>query len=184
MLGHELRNPLAPIRNAAQVLRLLGLADPRLQWARDVIDRQVGHMTRLVDDLLDVSRISRGKITLKTEPIELAAVIERAVEVSRPLLEARRHELTVDAARRNRCGWKLTRPAGPGRGQLAEQRRQVHRPAGGQVRLTVERQGETLVLRVRTTAWALPRRCCRASSICLPRRTTPWTDPRAAWASA
>jgi len=95
MLGHELRNPLAPIRNAVQVMRVLGTADPQLRWARDVIDRQVGQMARLVDDLLDVSRISRGKVMLRKEPVELAQIIERAIESSRPLLEARGHELAI-----------------------------------------------------------------------------------------
>jgi PAS domain S-box-containing protein len=95
MLAHELRNPLAPIRNAVQILRLLGPAEPRLQWARDVIDRQVEHLTRLVDDLLDVSRITQGKITLHRELVELATIVERALETSRPLLEARKQQLTV-----------------------------------------------------------------------------------------
>jgi two-component system CheB/CheR fusion protein len=94
MLGHELRNPLAPIRNAVQVMRLLGLTEPKLKWARDVIDRQVGQLARLVDDLLDVSRIRRGKIPLHKEFVELTAIITQAVEISRPLLEARRQTLT------------------------------------------------------------------------------------------
>ncbi|HYO15096.1 MAG TPA: response regulator [Thermoanaerobaculia bacterium] len=95
MLAHELRNPLAPIRNAAQVLKLLAPADARQQWAREVIERQTQHLTRLVDDLLDVSRITRGKVTLACEPLELSTVIRRAVEASRPLIDARRHQLTV-----------------------------------------------------------------------------------------
>ena len=65
MLAHELRNPLAPIRYAARVLGKLDLEEPRVQWARDVIERQVAHLARLVDELLDISRIARGKITLK-----------------------------------------------------------------------------------------------------------------------
>ncbi|WP_347258461.1 transporter substrate-binding domain-containing protein [Methylocaldum sp.] len=95
MLAHELRNPLAPIRNAVQIMRRLGAADAKLPWARDVIDRQVEHLTRLVDDLLDVSRISRGKIELKKEPLALADIVQRAVETSRPLIEARRHRFAV-----------------------------------------------------------------------------------------
>ena len=97
MLGHELRNPLAPIKNAAHLLRLR-TADERSRWAGEVIERQVGQMSRLVDDLLDVSRITRGKVTLRKEVVELAAVIERAVEISRPLIEARRHELVESLA--------------------------------------------------------------------------------------
>jgi CheY-like chemotaxis protein len=95
MLAHELRNPLAPIRTAAQVLRLKGPAEPELQLARDVIDRQVQQLTRLVDDLLDLSRVSRGKINVELEPVALAAVVARAVEISRPLIDARKHHLEV-----------------------------------------------------------------------------------------
>ena len=95
MLAHELRNPLAPLRTAAQVLRLKGPAEPELQLAREVIDRQVQQLTRLVDDLLDVSRISRGKINVQLEPVALAAVVARAVEISRPLMDARKHHLEV-----------------------------------------------------------------------------------------
>jgi PAS domain S-box-containing protein len=93
MLGHELRNPLAPLKNAAYLLRLPKRTEEQTRWAGEVIERQVGQMSRLVDDLLDVSRITRGKVTLRKEVVELAAAIERAVEISRPLIEARRHEL-------------------------------------------------------------------------------------------
>jgi PAS domain S-box-containing protein len=95
MLAHELRNPLAPIRNAVQLLRRLGPQDPQLQHARDVIERQTQHMARLVGDLLDTARITRGKITLRREPLELMHVIGRAMETSRPLIEARRQHLAV-----------------------------------------------------------------------------------------
>ena len=95
MLAHELRNPLAPVRNAVHILKLLGPADPYLRQAREMIERQVAHMVRLVDDLLDVSRITRGKITLQKEWGDLAAVVARAVETCKPLLDARRHRLTV-----------------------------------------------------------------------------------------
>jgi len=95
MLAHELRNPLAPIRNAVQIMRRLETNDSKLQWSRDVIDRQVEHLTRLVDDLLDVSRISRGKIELKKEPLDVADIVHRAVETSRPLIETRQHQFTV-----------------------------------------------------------------------------------------
>src|SRR5262249_45097482 len=87
MLAHELRNPLAPIRNAAQVLRLLTPEDGHVAWVPEVIERQIAHLTRLVDDLLDVSRITSGKVTLRKEPVELAAVVARAVELSRPFIE-------------------------------------------------------------------------------------------------
>ena len=97
MLAHELRNPLAPILNAVQLLRLLGLRGPRLDGARDMIERQVSHLVRLVDDLLDVSRVSRGKIQLQKGPLDLRAVVRLAVETSRPLIEARRHRLAMSS---------------------------------------------------------------------------------------
>jgi len=87
MLAHELRNPLAPIRNAAQVLRLAGLDADRLEKARSMIDRQVAHMARLIDDLLDVSRISQGKILIRKEPVDLGALVRATAEDHRPLLE-------------------------------------------------------------------------------------------------
>jgi signal transduction histidine kinase/DNA-binding response OmpR family regulator len=87
MLAHELRNPLAPIRNSVQVMRVLGANEPLLRQARDIIDRQVTHMARLVEDLLDVSRLSRGKILLRTEPVDLVQVVRTAVEDYRSLLE-------------------------------------------------------------------------------------------------
>jgi PAS domain S-box-containing protein len=95
MLAHELRNPLAPIRNAVELWRRLGLHEPRLDWARDVVDRQIANLTRLVDDLLDVSRITQGKITLRREICEFGAIVEQAVETSRPHIEARGHRLRV-----------------------------------------------------------------------------------------
>jgi signal transduction histidine kinase/DNA-binding response OmpR family regulator len=95
MLAHELRNPLAPIRNALHMLRAHGPQQPQLQWARDVIDRQITHMVRLVDDLLEIARITGGKIRLQLEPVEVAATATQALEASRPLLEARQHQLHV-----------------------------------------------------------------------------------------
>jgi CheY-like chemotaxis protein len=94
-LAHELRNPLAPVRSAVQVLHIKGPSTPELQWAKDVIDRQMQAMTRLIDDLIDVSRISRGKIELRRERLELAQVVREAVESSRPLIEQEGHQLTV-----------------------------------------------------------------------------------------
>jgi PAS domain S-box-containing protein len=94
-LAHELRNPLAPVRNAVQVLRLKGPDVPELRWSRDVIERQVSHLTRLIDDLLDISRITRNRLELRPQRVELAEVVQGAVETSRPLIEQCRHELTV-----------------------------------------------------------------------------------------
>jgi PAS domain S-box-containing protein len=95
VLAHELRNPLAPVRNAIEILRATHSSTPQLQWTHDVIDRQVRQMTRLVDDLLDVSRITTGKIELRIERIELASAVRIALEASRPLVERGQHLLTV-----------------------------------------------------------------------------------------
>lgn len=95
MLAHELRNPLAPIRNAVQILRLTASKEPALMSVSGMIERQVNQLVRLVDDLLDVSRVSRGKIQLQKTLLDLAAVIRQAVETSQPLIEARRHTLNV-----------------------------------------------------------------------------------------
>jgi signal transduction histidine kinase len=96
ILAHELRNPLAPIRTAVQLLRNRDLAEPQSMRAREVIERQVQHLVCLIDDLLDVSRITRGMITLQRERVLIDAVVARAVETARPLIDARRHELTLD----------------------------------------------------------------------------------------
>jgi CheY-like chemotaxis protein len=84
MLAHELRNPLAPIRSAVDVLRLCGDSPSDIEWARDVIDRQVNHLIRLVDDLLDISRITLGKIRLQTETVNAGELVMAAVEIGRP----------------------------------------------------------------------------------------------------
>ncbi len=94
-LAHELRNPLAPIRNGLQIMRLSGNDTAVAERVRAMIERQLNQMVRLVDDLLDVSRISRGKVALRRERIELATTIEQAVETSRPSIDLARHELTV-----------------------------------------------------------------------------------------
>src|SRR5690606_23139328 len=94
-LAHELRNPLAPIQNAALLIQLAGEADSRLRKAADIVVRQVQTMARLVDDLLDVSRITRGRIELRLQPVQVETVIENAVEAARPLIAERRHRLAV-----------------------------------------------------------------------------------------
>jgi signal transduction histidine kinase/CheY-like chemotaxis protein len=148
MLGHELRNPLAPIRNAVRILELRGSPDRQLHWACGVIDRQAAQLARLVDDLLDVSRISRGKITLLKEPVELTDVIARAVESCRPQLEERRHELSValplekvwlqaDATRLAQVVANLLNNAAK------------YTAEGGRIGLSAQREGAEIVLRVR-----------------------------------
>jgi signal transduction histidine kinase len=95
MLSHELRNPLAPIVTAAQVLEKVAPNDSRIAWVREVIERQVTHLAGLVDDLLDVSRITQGKITLHREAVELGKVLEHSLEIVRPLVDSKRHALSV-----------------------------------------------------------------------------------------
>jgi len=96
VLAHELRNPLAPIRNGLQILRLRASADEMLQRTMNIMDRQISHVVHLVDDLLDVSRITRGKIALKRERLSLTDVLADAIEASRPFIEANAHELVVE----------------------------------------------------------------------------------------
>ena len=156
ILAHELRNPLAPIRNAVQILRAKGPPVPEMSWATDVIDRQVHQMSRLVDDLLDVSRITRGKIQLHKERIELAAVVKSAVEASRPLIDKGRHEFTVtmppepipldaDLTRLSQVFLNLLNNAA----KYTEQ--------GGRIWLTIEREGDQVLVRVKDTGIGIPR---------------------------
>ena len=96
MLAHELRNPLAPIRNAITILQLEPSPSPLVRSSRDMIDRQLSHMTRLVDDLLDVGRLTTGKIRFKAEQVSYNQVVARSIEAVRPLFDARRHRLETD----------------------------------------------------------------------------------------
>jgi PAS domain S-box-containing protein len=96
MLAHELRNPLAPIRNAVSVMQLETLTSPALRNCRDIIDRQLTQVTRLVDDLLDIGRLTTGKITLRRELLRLEEIVARSVETVRPLIETRGHTLVLE----------------------------------------------------------------------------------------
>jgi PAS domain S-box-containing protein len=96
VLAHELRNPLLPILNAAHVMSLKTLDDPDLRWCSDVIKRQTEHLARLVNDLLDVARITQGKMDLQRERMEIRAAVDRAIEANRPLLDARKQEIVVE----------------------------------------------------------------------------------------
>ncbi|MGH8177555.1 MAG: response regulator [Steroidobacter sp.] len=98
ILAHELRNPLAPIRNAVEIMARVPIEDPKLKWSRDVIDRQAMHLTRLVDDLLDISRITRGTIRLTQGAVKIETIVERAVEALQPTIAAHEHELSIDCA--------------------------------------------------------------------------------------
>jgi PAS domain S-box-containing protein len=148
MLAHELRNPLAPLRNALQILRLKLHGEPVVEQFGGLMERQVMHLVRLVDDLLDVSRISRGKIELRRQRVDLAAVVARAVESVRPLLEERRHHLEIalpetpavleaDADRLVQVLLNLL-------GNAAR-----YTPAGGHITLTAAAEDGAMVLRLR-----------------------------------
>ena len=95
ILAHELRNPLAPVRNAVQLLRLKDGADAQTRWASEVIERQVQLMIRLIDDLMDVGRISQGKIELRRQPVKLMAILQDAIETTRPLIDEYGHQLVL-----------------------------------------------------------------------------------------
>jgi len=150
MLGHELRNPLAPLRNAVELMRLKRSDDPDVQWARDVVERQVEQLTRLVDDLLDVARFNRGKINLQMAPVDLAVVAARAVEISRPLIDAHKHSLEValpeQAVRVEGDATRLAQVLSNLLNNAAK-----YTEEGGRIDLTVEASGGEAVLRVRDT---------------------------------
>jgi PAS domain S-box-containing protein len=148
MLAHELRNPLAPIRNAAQIMRLHAKGNARLEWVRAVIERQSRHLTRLVDDLLDVSRIVRGQITLERSAVDLNDLVRHALETSRPLVRERKQELTVSVPGEPlRLEGDLTRLAQVVANLLINAAK--YTPEGGHLWLEAERDGHELILRVR-----------------------------------
>ena len=101
ILAHELRNPLAPIRHAVDLMKNQTLQGESLIWSRDVIDRQAAHLTRLVDDLLDISRITHGTIKLSKGIVTVGAIVDRAVEALQPVIEAHQHSLVVECADRS-----------------------------------------------------------------------------------
>jgi len=146
-LAHELRNPLAPIRNGLQVLRLAGGGGAMVDEARSMMERQLSQMVRLVDDLLDVSRITRNKLDLKKQRIDLAAVVQSAIETSRPLIEQAGHEfsLTLPPAPIY-LDADLTRLAQVFSNLLNNAARYTE--AGGHIQLAVERQGSDVLVSV------------------------------------
>ena len=147
-LAHELRNPLAPIRNALQILKMPRVDAETVERSRDMMERQVHHLVRLVDDLLDVSRVMRGKIELRKERVELATVVARAVETVQPLVDAQGHQLSVRIPSES-----LLLDADPVRlaqvvGNLLTNAAKYTEP-NGRIWLTAEREGDVAVLRVR-----------------------------------
>ena len=127
LLSHELRSPLSPIVNALSILRQMRTDNPIIENAGNIIDRQVRQMVRLVDDLLDISRITKGKLRLTKEKVELRVVANHAAETARPLMEARKHEFSGVAADPAHLGGGGPGPHGASRGQPAQQCGEVHR---------------------------------------------------------
>jgi PAS domain S-box-containing protein len=148
MLGHELRNPLAPIATALQIMRDVAPHDSRAVRARETIARQLNQLTRLVDDLLDISRVTLGKIRLKLEPVDLARVVTGAVDVTSPLIDSFGHRLIVtlpDAPVRLRGDTvRLTQIVA----NLLNNAAKYTEP-GGRIELSVQREGDTVLLSVR-----------------------------------
>jgi len=154
-LAHELRNPLAPILSALELMRLRTADDPTLKGLMDAVERQTWHLARLVDDLLEVSRITRGKVRLRKEPLDLETVVARAVETSRPFIEARKHELSVSPP-----GEPVRLEADPIRLEqvlinLLNNAAKYTDP-GGRIWLTWAREGGEAVVRVRDTGIGIP----------------------------
>ena len=148
MLGHELRNPLAPIVTALHLLRLRD--GDRNEKERSIIERQVTHLVTLIDDLLDISRITSGKIALKRECIELADIVAKAIELASPLLEQRRHELIVTVPRPGlTVDGDMTRLAQVVSNLLANAAKYTE--PGGRLTIIAERVAESIELRVRDT---------------------------------
>jgi signal transduction histidine kinase len=150
MLAHELRNPLAPIRTAVELLRLKELAEPHRQRARDVIERQVEHLVNLIDDLLDVSRITRGMITLQLEPVLIEAIVARAVETARPAIDAHRHVLEIDLPD------ELISVEGDKTRLVQVIANILHNAAkfmdpGGRIRLSARREGQYVAIKIADT---------------------------------
>jgi PAS domain S-box-containing protein len=155
VLAHELRNPLAPIRNATQFLQLKAPADAALRNARDIIDRQVTHLVRLVDDLLDVSRITSGKISLQKERVSLTLIVTNAVEASRPLIESEHHQLTVTLPDEPLyLDADLTRMAQVLQNLLNNAAK--YTPPGGKIGLRAAFDGQQVTIRITDTGIGIP----------------------------
>ena len=155
MLAHELRNPLAPIQNALQIMRMPGVETSIAGKARDMAERQMHHLTRLVDDLLDVSRVVRGKVQLRPEVVELQSVVTRALETAQPVVQAYRHEVTVSLP--SEPLWLKADPV-----RLAQvianllNNAAKYTEQGGHIWLAAGMEGTDVVLRVRDNGIGIP----------------------------
>jgi signal transduction histidine kinase/CheY-like chemotaxis protein len=155
ILAHELRNPLAPITNAVQILKAKNPGTPEVSWASQVIERQTRQMTRLVDDLLDVSRISRGKLELRKQRTTLDAVIRAALETSRPFLESHGQRLEVslpaEPVELDADGTRLAQSVMNLLNNSAK-----YTDSDGTIRLTATREGNQAVISVADTGIGIP----------------------------
>jgi PAS domain S-box-containing protein len=156
VLAHELRNPLAPIRNSLHILRLSGELTPAGEKIQEVMERQVDHLVRMVDDLLEVSRISRGKIELRRRPIELATAILSAVETSRPLIEEAGHQLAISIPPQpltlNADSVRLSQIIANVLNNSAK-----YTDPGGQIWLTAQPENDEVAISIRDTGIGIPR---------------------------
>jgi signal transduction histidine kinase len=155
MLAHELRNPLAPLRSALEIVKLEGDSAKAVGEVREMMERQLTQLVRLVDDLLDPARIGRGTIELRNERVSLSAVVQIAVETSRPMIEAEKHQLTItkpheqlyvtgDPIRLSQVVSNLLNNAAK------------YTPAGGRIWLTIEQNGGAAVIRVKDSGIGIP----------------------------
>lgn len=154
-LAHELRNPLAPIRNGLQIMRLANGDVDAIEKARAMMERQLSQMVHLVDDLLDLSRISRGKIELRKERVELANVIHQAVETSRPLIDASSHELKIDLPSRPvYVDADVTRLAQVFSNLLNNAAK--YTDYGGRIRISARQEGHAIIVSVKDSGVGIP----------------------------
>lgn len=153
MLGHELRNPLSPIVTALELLKIQG--DGAAAHAQGVIERQVRHMAHLIDDLLDVSRVTGGKLELRRSPVDMAEVVARAIEMASPLLEQQRHHLAVSVGDDLVVLGDANRLAQVVSNLLTNAAK--YTAPGGQVSLVVAREGDQIVLQVADTGIGIPK---------------------------
>ena len=155
MLAHELRNPLAPIRNAVSILGLAGEVSPQVAWCRDVIERQTNQLSHLVDDLLDVSRVTRGKLQINGAPMDLNAAVMRGIEAARPLIDRRHHELLVNLHREPIVvNGDLTRLTQVMLNLLNNAAK--YTPEGGRIEVGVTVEGDEAVVRVADNGLGIP----------------------------
>ena len=153
-LAHELRNPLAPIRNSLAILRM-SAPQPNAEALHEIMERQINHMVRLVDDLMEVSRITRGKIELRRSTVELASILAAAIETSRPLIDGGGHQLTVSLPSE-----PLVLDADPMRlaqvfANLINNAAKYTDP-GGRIAITARREGESAVITVTDNGVGIP----------------------------